>query len=140
MSSNRSRLPYEIEITIQPEDIDRLGHVNNVVYLRWVQDAAVAHWNALASESEKRALLWVVARHEIDYRRPALPEDTIVARTWVGGVTRRGFERHTELLRKRDGKILATALTTWCPIHAETLKPIEVSDDIYAKFSTCDAR
>ena len=68
---------YELPIEILPEHIDQLGHVNNVVYLRWVQDAAIAHWSAAAPENEQEKLLWVVTRHEIDYKRPALPGDKI---------------------------------------------------------------
>ncbi len=83
--------PYEIERSVEPADIDQLGHVNNVVYLRWVQDAAVAHWVAAASEAEQRSYLWVVTRHEIDYKRPAFAGDTIVARTWVGTASRFAF-------------------------------------------------
>ena len=128
---------YQIEIEVRPGDIDRLGHVNNVVYLRWVQDAAAAHWYARAGEDDKENLLWVVTRHEIDYKRPALLNDRIIARTWVGGASRRSFERHTELFRKSDMKLLARARTLWCPVDAATKKPVGVSEDIYQQFSTC---
>lgn len=127
--------PYEIEIEIRPEDIDWLGHVNNVVYLRWVQDAAIAHWSVLATEEEKNTLLWVVVRHEIDYKRPALAGDTIIARTWVGRADRRAFDRHTEILRKSDRKLLARARTVWCPIDSASKKPVDVSDETFKRFS-----
>lgn len=135
MGVQATHLPYELEIAVAPADIDELGHVNNVVYLRWVQDAAVAHWMAAATEQEKNSLLWVVVRHEIDYKRPALAGDTIIARTWVGAASRRVFERHTELRRKRDGKLLAKARTQWAPIDAETRRLADVGDDTLARFS-----
>jgi acyl-CoA thioester hydrolase len=75
--------PFELRIAVEPVDIDQLGNVNNVVNLRWVQDAAVAHWRVTAPALEQERLHWVVTRHEIDYRRPALAGDEIVARTWV---------------------------------------------------------
>lgn len=135
MASESSHIPYEIEIEVKPEDIDQLGHVNNVIYLRWVQDAAVAHWLTLATEEEQRTLLWVVIRHEIDYKRPAFAGDTIVARTWVGTAARRAFERHTELRRKSNGKLLAKARTIWCPIDPATRQAVDVDAATLARFS-----
>ncbi len=127
--------PFEILIDVQPEDIDLLDHVNNIVYLRWVQDAAVAHWRVLASASELEQLLWVVVRHEIDYKHPALLGDRIAARTWVGAASGLRFERHTELLRDRDRKLLARARTLWCPIDRQTGRLASVSAEIRARFS-----
>jgi acyl-CoA thioester hydrolase len=130
---------FEIRIAVEPADIDQLGHVNNIVYLRWVQDVAVAHWRATAPAAAQAALRWVVWRHEIDYKRPALAGDEIVARTWVGTASRRTFERHTELLRGADGRLLARARTLWCPVDARTGKPTDVSADVRARFSVPDA-
>jgi hypothetical protein len=62
---------FELPIGVQEADIDELGHVNNVTYVRWVQDAAVAHWTAAAPAAERARLLWIVLRHEIDYRQAA---------------------------------------------------------------------
>ncbi|MDH4043978.1 MAG: acyl-CoA thioesterase [Gemmatimonadota bacterium] len=126
---------FSIRIAIQPDDIDQLGHVNNVVYLRWVQDAAVAHWRATASAADQEALAWVVTRHEIDYTRPATEGDEIIATTWVGTASRLAFDRHTELHRARDGKLLAQARTVWCPIDRATGKPTKVSSAVRATFS-----
>ena len=134
-----THLPYEIERAVEPADIDQLGHVNNVVYLRWVQDAAVAHWLAAASETEQRTLLWVVTRHEIDYKRPAFAGDIIIARTWVGTASRRQFERLTELRRKSDGKLLAKVRSLWCPISTETRQPVDVGAETFAHFSVAAA-
>jgi acyl-CoA thioester hydrolase len=126
---------FEMAIAVEPGDIDELGHVNNVVYLRWVQDIAVAHWRAAASRDDQEKLLWIVVRHEIDYRQAARLGDRILARTWVGAATRIKFERHTELLRASDGGLLAKARTVWCPIDSVTGKPTGVSAAVRAVFS-----
>lgn len=123
---------------VEPGDIDMLGHVNNVVYLRWVQDVAIAHWRELATREEQAALLWVVVRHVIDYKRPALMGDVIIAKTWLGGAKRRDFERHTELSRESDGRLLAKACTVWRPIDSKTRKAIVVGDALRARFSSVD--
>jgi acyl-CoA thioester hydrolase len=131
-----SALAFEQVIRIEPADIDELGHVNNVVYLRWVQDVATAHWRTLASAQAQAELVWMVLRHEIDYKHPAVLADEIILHTWVGGVEGLRFERHTEVLRKSDRKLLAQARTLWCPIDAHTGRPRRVSDEIRQKFST----
>lgn len=127
---------FELPLTVAPADIDALGHVNNVTCLRWVQEAATAHWTSAASAEDQGKLLWVVLRHEIDYKRAAFLGDEIVARTWVGPATRVKFERFTEILRMADRVVLAAAKTIWCPIDVKTLKPVAVSTEVRAAFST----
>ncbi|MGB2958358.1 MAG: acyl-CoA thioesterase [Bacteroidota bacterium] len=136
MESSPSPERYEIEVRIEPADIDQLGHVNNVVYLRWVHDAAVAHWSAAATPEQQAKIAWVVVRHEIDYKRSALQGDAIVARTWVGKAAPRAYERFTDILRAGDGKLLAHARTLWCPIDMKTGRPIRVGSDVEERFST----
>ncbi len=127
--------PFELAIAIEPSDIDQLRHVNNVTYLRWVQDVAVAHWQSVAPAADQARLRWVVVRHEIDYKQAAYLNDGIIARTWVGTASRIRFERHTELLRARDRTVLARARTVWCPLDVHTGKPVSVSDQVRAAFS-----
>ncbi len=126
---------FELELTVMQTDIDALGHVNNVTYLRWVQEVAVAHWRAAAPAADQERTLWVVLRHEIDYRQAAYASDKIVARTWVGSATRVRFERFTEILRGSDRAILAQARTMWCSLDARTLRPAAASDEVRAIFS-----
>lgn len=126
---------FEITIAVETADIDALGHVNNVAYLRWVQDVAVAHWRAAARPDDQARLLWVVVRHEIDYKHPAYLGDGIIAKTWVGTAIGIRFERHTELRRAGDGLLLAKARTLWCPIDAATGKPVSVGPGVRAAFS-----
>ncbi len=126
---------YELEIAVEPSDIDQLGHVNNVTYVRWVQDAATAHWTARATAEDQERILWVVVRHEIDYKQSAQLSDKILARTWVGSATRATFERFTEFRRAADSTLLAKARTLWCPIDAQTHRPVRVSLAVREVFS-----
>ena len=107
-----------------------------MVYLRWVQEIAVAHWRVLASAEAQKAISWVVLRHEIDYKAPGFLDDQIQLVTWVGRATRLTFERFTEIKRKTDALLLATARTLWCPIDPTTGKPTRVPPDVRALFST----
>ena len=127
--------PFELAVDIVPADIDALGHVNNVVYLRWVQDVAISHWNALTTLAQRAEVAWVAVRHEIDYKRSALATDSVVARTWVGPATQLAFERHTEVLRASDRVLLAKARTLWCPVDPATGKVRRVASDVRALVS-----
>lgn len=126
---------FELAISVKPEDIDLLGHVNNVVYVRWIQDVAVAHWYKLSTEEDRKGLVWVVTRHEIDYKASARIGDPIVARTWVGPATRFRFERHTEIVRTTDRVVLVRARTEWCPIDMATGRPVTISPALRAACS-----
>ena len=135
MPTDPSTERFTLPITVEASDIDELGHVNNVVYLRWVQEIATAHWQAAATADQQAAIAWVVVRHEIDYKHPGLLGDQILGRTWVGTAVARAFERHTEIVRARDGRVLARARTLWCPISRTTGKVITVGDDVRERFS-----
>jgi acyl-CoA thioester hydrolase len=126
---------FEMTVAVDPDDIDELNHVNNTVYLRWIQDVATAHWKSLAPAEVQTAVGWVVVRHEIDYKSPACLEDEIVLRTWVGEASRLKFERFTEINRKIDNRPLAKARTIWVPIDWKTGKPTRVSTEVRARFS-----
>ncbi|HMV09502.1 MAG TPA: thioesterase family protein [Cyclobacteriaceae bacterium] len=121
-------------ITVTPDDIDEMNHVNNVVYLRWVQDAAAAHWDAIASDEMKRKYAWVVLRHEIDYKSPALLGDPVQAETWVS--SREGVRsvRHVRLTHGASGVLFAEAVTTWCLLDAVTKRPRRIESDITSIF------
>jgi len=127
---------FEMTVPVLSTDIDEQSHVNNTVYLRWVQDVATAHWKSLASAQSQAAIGWVVLRHEIDYKLPASFGDEIVLRTWVGQASRLKFERFTEVRRKIDNQLLSQARTLWVPIDVRTGKPTRVSAELRAQFST----
>ena len=131
----REAVPFEQTLRVGPADLDDQAHVNNVVYVRWVMDAATAHWHALAPPESRTELAWVALRHEIDYLRPALLGDEIVVRTRVGHAHGLTFERLTEVLRARDGRELARSRTLWCPVDPRTGRPRRVDAEIRNRFS-----
>ena len=126
---------FEHTVAVLPADIDEQNHVNNTVYLHWVQEVATAHWKALASIEAQNAIGWVVLRHEIDYKMPAMTGDEIVLRTWVGKATRLTFERFTKIQRKSDGQLLSQARTVWVPVNTKTGRPTRVSTEVRDQFS-----
>jgi acyl-CoA thioester hydrolase len=135
MSADASGKSFEMTISVDAADIDALGHVNNAVYIRWIQDVAVAHWQVLAPPQVQAEVLWVVLRHEIDYKQPAFQQDVIILRTWVGVAEGLRFDRFTEILRAPDRKVLAQARTVWVPIDPKTNRPRRVSAELRTLFS-----
>jgi len=126
---------FEMIVPVLPGDIDAQDHVNNIVYLRWVQDVATAHWQAVASRDAQESIGWVVLRHEIDYKTPASLGDEVLLCTWVGKATRLTFERFTEIRRNRDSQVLSHARTLWCPIDVQSGRPVRVPSEVRAQFS-----
>jgi acyl-CoA thioester hydrolase len=126
---------YELSIQVQDVDIDRQGHVNNVAFLRYVQDAAAAHWLATAPPAIRDVLTWVVRRHEIEYLRPGAPGDVLVARTWVGEPSGATWERLTEISRNGEDRPLVTARTVWVLLDAASGRPRRVDPDLVALFT-----
>lgn len=130
---------FEQRSTVDEADIDELGHVNNVVYVRWIQDVAAAHWRSAATPGQQEALVWVAVRHEIDYDAPAYPGEEVVARTWVEAWTGATSDRRTEIVRAADGKVLARGRTIWCALDARTRRPCRVDSDVRRRFVQGDA-
>jgi acyl-CoA thioester hydrolase len=113
--------PFSIEIVALPADIDELNHVNNVVFVRWVQDVAAAHWMATSTDELRACYSWMLLRHEIDYLGQAFLGDRLIGTTWVGEAKGATFERFVEL--KKDGKVITKSRTVWALLDAKTLKP-----------------
>ncbi len=134
MSLPVNRPVFEQARAPEPEDIDALGHVNNAVYVRWIQDIAVAHWYAVAAPAVADHVVWVVVRHEIDYRAPSHLGETLTLRTWVGEAPKGArFDRHAEILGP-DGKVRVRALTTWALLDRDSRRPLRVTPEIAAPF------
>ena len=126
--------PFEQRITATAEDIDQLGHVNNAVWVRWIQDIATAHWEAVADPAHVADYLWVVVRHEIDYLRALREGESVTARTWVGDAPKGArFDRHVEFIAD-EGKPCVRAKTTWAMIDRATGRPLRVPEDMAARF------
>lgn len=125
---------FETTITAADAHIDELGHVNNAVWVQWIQDVAVAHWDAAAEPAHKDAYYWVVVRHEIDYLRAVLPGETVTARTWIEAPPRGA--RSTRLMEfvGADGKLRVRARTDWAIIDKAAGRPIRVPPEVVAPF------
>lgn len=125
---------FQSEITVPASAIDNLKHVNNVVYLQWVQDVAEQHWNESTDSALREKLAWVVVNHFIEYKAPAFEKDLLILKTWVENYSGVTSERHTEILRKADNKLLAKAKTLWCLLDKTNVKPLRITDDLRALF------
>jgi acyl-CoA thioester hydrolase len=130
--TQQSPAEFEQTFTVKPSDIDRQGHVNNVRYVQWIQDVAVAHWQRAASVEQLASVAWVVLRHEIDYLRPAFENEDLTARTWVGAMKGARCERLTEI--RRGEQLLVQAKSIWCALNANTLRPRRVDDKLKETF------
>ena len=126
---------FSHRIKVLEHDIDELGHVNNVVYLRWVQEVAAAHWQAVAPDDMKQAYSWVVLRHEIDYHRPALLGHEVTGYTWVGEHHGAKIIRFVQLFRSSDEQLLAEAKTTWCLLDSNSMRPRRIGEAVADIFS-----
>ena len=125
-------MKFSHSFRVQPGDIDEQGHVNNVAFVRWIQDVAVAHWFSATTEKQQEKFAWVVLRHEIDYKRPAFAGEEITAATWVGEWTAVTCERFTEITRGAD--LLVKARTVWCMLDRLTGKPMRIKKELRELF------
>jgi len=125
---------FEQQIVVKQPDIDNLNHVNNVVYLQWVQDVATAHWQASTSAEMQRKYSWVVLKHEIEYLGQAFLDDALMVKTWVHKSAGVRSERHVEFYLQKTNKLLVRAKTNWCLLDAATMKPRRIEDDILQIF------
>ena len=124
---------FNLKLQVTDADIDDLGHVNNVVYLRWVQEAAEAHWKSLTTTEQRLELAWVVLRHEIDYYQAAKQNDSLIASTWVGETAGVKSIRFVQILNNA-GTLYAQSCTTWCLIDPATQKPKRITPEIQQIF------
>ncbi len=128
---------FEFEHTVEQDEIDALGHVNNLAYLKWMQDAAVAH-SAACGWPTKRYLEvgagWVVRSHGIEYRSSAMRGDAIVVRTWVADFKKVTSRRRYDIVRPADDALLATAETNWVFIGFEHRVPRRIPAEVIEAF------
>lgn len=123
--------------TVRPDEIDRLGHANNLVYLRWMLDAAVAHSAAQGWDSaayERLGSVFVVRSHTIEYLRPAFEGEEIAVRTWVASFRRASSVRRYEMIRASDERTLATAATEWAFVDLTTRLPTRIHPTVIEAF------
>lgn len=128
---------FEFRRDVRPEDIDLLGHVNNLVYLRWMQSAAVAHSDAQGWTTQRYQTLqagWVVRSHQIEYLQPAFADHGIIVRTWVADMKKISSLRRYHIVHERDGTILATAATNWAFIDFATGRLARIPTEVAEAF------
>ena len=132
---------FELSIRAEASDIDELGHVSNIVFVRWIQDVAVAHSAHVGLSFEAYRTIgavFFVRRHEIDYLRPVLRGDDLLLRTWIGSIFAAKCLRATEIVRREaDGTetIVARALTTWGCVEIATGRPTRIPPAIRDAFA-----
>lgn len=126
---------YSLPITVAAPDIDELGHVSNLVYLRWVLDVAMAHSASLGwdhARYREHGAVFVVRRHELDYLGQVTLGQSLVAETWVEEWRAASCIRKTEI--KREGTVVARGATTWAFMSFASGRPVRVPEDILALF------
>lgn len=116
-------------ITPRAEDFDELGHVNNVVYLRWVQEMAVTHWHLISPVDRVAGEVWVALKHTIEYRDPIEPGETAEIRTWLGPYKGPRFERNVDIRKPSAKRFSARATTEWCRLSSVTRRPLRIDDE-----------
>lgn len=129
---------FRLEVIAQPEDIDRLGHVSNITYVRWIQEVAEAHSASVGWDHAAYVALgavFVVRRHEIDYRAPAIAGDRVALVTWAGVWRAASAQRHTEITHAVSGAPLASAVTTWALVATEGGRPRRIPDALRLPFT-----
>lgn len=112
------------------DDIDVLGHVNNGVYVRWVEQIAVKHWEVAAPGYLQEKFIFVMLRHEIDYRDEVLLGETVEVRTWLGRAKGPRFERFVDIRKPGAKRFSSKSRIEWCQIDVKTRRPVRVGDDV----------
>ena len=123
---------FRHSIKIAKVDIDHMGHVNNSVYLRWVQDAVVQYWEKFAPAEAVAKHLWVALKHEITYLKPTFLSDVVVAEVVADQV--RGARAFFSTAVTRGGEVLVEVKSCWCCLDAATKKPVRLEREIAQRF------
>ena len=123
---------FRHQIAIDTADIDHMGHVNNAVYLKWVQESVVAYWEKVAPAEAVAGHLWVALKHEITYRKPAFLKDAVIAEVVAEGM--QGARAFFVTLVKRGEDILAEVKSSWCCLDAETKRPARLAREVANRF------
>lgn len=119
---------FSLKFKVQTSDIDDLNHVNNVVYVKWMDEVAFEHWSFLTKDTPLPEYIWVVVRHEIDYLKQAVLGDEITVKTWVGET--RGFTSARLMEFYKNDILLVKAKTVWAMLDAKTYKPTRIRENV----------
>jgi len=119
---------FSFQLKVEEKHLDALNHVNNVVYLKWVNDISEKHWSLISNKDLNAKYVWVVLRHELDYVGEAKLGDEISIYTWVGETKGVKSVRHVHIYK--EDRVLLRAASTWCLIDQKTLRPSRIKEDI----------
>jgi acyl-CoA thioester hydrolase len=119
---------FELKIKVTSECIDDLNHVNNVVYIQWMDKVAFEHWTFLTQKDPLPQYIWVVLKHEVDYLRQAVLGDIITVKTWVGET--KGFKSERLMEFYKNNQLLVKAKTVWGMLDAENYKPSRIRENV----------
>lgn len=127
---------HQFDILVAGDVLDGNRHVNNVVYVKWMQEAAIRHSDASGCSrlTDERGAIWVVRTHRIEYLRPALEGDIVTVQTWVADFRKVISLRKYRFLRAKDKAVLAQGETDWVFLDAKTGRPASIPDEIRNSF------
>lgn len=125
---------YVHERTVSEDDLDDLNHVNNVRYVQWIQDIAKEHWEVRATDQLKNNFIWVVIRHEIDYKKQAFLGDDLLIETYVGETTFVTSERFVNIKNAKTDEVLVAAKSMWCLLDAASKRPTKITEELRSVF------
>jgi acyl-CoA thioester hydrolase len=128
---------YTLRWPVRQYELDRFGHVNNAVYLNWIEQAATDHAEAIGfgmawAQAQDRA--WVVREHRITYRRPLVYGDVVLVTTIPERLIGARGWRRTAIRRESDAVVVAEALTEWTWIRASNGRPARLPPDLLRYF------
>ncbi len=127
---------YRHEFTVLPASVDENGHVNNVEYVKWMQDVAVMHSDSVGctAATKEAGATWVARAHRIEYLRPAFAGDKVLALTWVCNFRKVRSSRRYKFLRSTDDTVLAEGETDWVFVDTKTGRPRSVPESVSSLF------
>lgn len=125
---------FQKPFTARADDIDVMGHVNNAVWVRWIEEIATAHWFSVVPDWRLDRHGWVVTRHEIDYRGNIAEGESVTAETFIPGPPSGArFDRRVDF-RNAAGKVIVSARTTWAMIEIASGRLMRVPPEVAAPF------
>jgi acyl-CoA thioester hydrolase len=125
---------FSFTFTVPKSAIDEYGHVNNVIYVQWMQDAATGHPQAVPEYRQPENTGWFAREHRIEYLTPAFEGDEIEVRTWISDMKRVRAQRKYEFIRKGDGKVIAKGETQWVFVELSTGRPVPIPAEMLDLF------
>ena len=123
---------FRHQVSIEPADIDQMGHVNNAVYLKWVQEAVIDYWRSVAPAEAVANHLWVALKHEITYLKPTFLQDCVVAEVVAERV--QGARAMFTTVLRRGEEVLSEIKSSWCCLDAVTQRPARLAREVVGRF------